>query len=350
MHGDPNRSYFRPIPCDRRLAGAYVLAGTSVGFREIEVLSRNAAPQVLPADAVIAMHADATPVFSALMSPRSAQVGLSMDRPRIMGIVNVTPDSFSDGGAHAAPQQAIDRAMALAEAGADLLDIGGESTRPGAESVPEEVEAARVLPVIEALVASGMTVPLSIDTRHALVAREALAAGARMLNDVSALTHDPASMDTAKDAGSICLMHAQGDPQTMQDNPHYDDVLLDVYDYLEYRIADCEMNGIGRQHLVIDPGIGFGKKIAHNLSLIRGLALFHGLGCAVMLGASRKGFIGKLGGEANAARRAPGSIAAAIAGLQSGAQILRVHDVPETVQAMRVWQAISETGDSGGQA
>ena len=346
MSGDQNRRYFRPIPCDRMLPNAYRLAGTAVGFREIEVLARNAAPQVLPADAVLAMFPDASRILAAFSDIRPAQAGLSMDRPRIMGIVNVTPDSFSDGGQLPSVAQAIDHAAALIEAGADILDIGGESTRPGAEPVSEDTEADRVLPVIAGLVESGISAPISIDTRHASVARQALAAGARMFNDVSALTHDPASMDAAKDAQSVCLMHAQGDPQTMQQNPAYDDVLLDVYDYLEYRVADCGMNGIGPEHLVIDPGIGFGKTIAHNLALIRGLALFHGLGCPVMLGASRKGFIGRLGGEPVAARRAPGSIAAALAGIRSGAQILRVHDVTETAQAVRVWQAI-QNGETG---
>ncbi len=163
-----------------------------------------------------------------------------------------------------------------------------------------------------------------------------------MFNDVSALTHDPASTDVARDAQTVCLMHALGNPKTMQQNPVYDDVLLDVYDYLEYRVSACEMAGISRKNLVIDPGIGFGKTMAHNIALIRGLSLLHGLGCPVMLGASRKGFIGRLGRQPDADERAPGSISVALAGVQAGAQILRVHDVAETDQAVRVWQAVLE--------
>ena len=342
MNGDSERSYFRPVPCDRALPGVLTLAGTIVGFREVEVLNRSAPSQVLPADAVRAMYPHQAVVLDALVGTRPNQCGLTMDRPRIMGIVNVTPDSFSDGGGLPSTQAAVDHAGALIEAGANLLDIGGESTRPGAEPVSVHEEADRVLPVIEALVASGCSTPISVDTRNAPVARQALASGARMFNDVSALVHDPASIDVARDARTVCLMHALGSPQTMQQNPVYDDVLLDVYDYLEYRVAACEMAGIGREHLVIDPGIGFGKTVAHNIALIRGLSLFHGLGCPVMLGASRKGFIGRLGGEPEADKRAPGSISAALAGAQAGAHILRVHDVAETVQAVRVWQAITE--------
>ena len=265
-----------------------------------------------------------------------------MDCPRIMGIVNVTPDSFSDGGRHSSRQAAVDHARKLIQAGADIIDIGGESTRPGATPISVHEEADRVLPVIEALVASGCDTPISVDSRNASVARQALAAGARMFNDVSALTHDPASTDVARDAQTVCLMHAQGNPQMMQQKPVYDDVLLDVYDYLEFRISACEMVGIGRENLMVDPGIGFGKSIAHNLALIRGVSLFHGLGCPVMLGASRKGFIGRLGSEPDAQKRAPGSISVALAGVQAGVQILRVHDVAETVQAVRVWQAVLE--------
>ena len=191
--------------------------------------------------------------------------------------------------------------------------------------------------------AAGLDAPLSIDTRNASVARLALQAGARLFNDVSALTHDPASLDVARDAPSICLMHAQGDPQTMQAQPKYGDVLLDVYDFLEYRIAACEMAGIGRERIIVDPGIGFGKTLAHNMALMRGLSLFHGLGCPVMLGVSRKGTIGHLSGQPDAAKRAPGSIAAGLSGLESGVHMLRVHDVAETAQAVRVWSALKQS-------
>lgn len=342
MNGDSERPYFRPVPCDRTLPGALPLAGTVAGFREIEVLRRSAPPEVLPTDAVRAMYPDRGATLDALSNVRPNQCGLTMDRPRIMGIVNATPDSFSDGGRFASMQAAVDHAGSLVVAGADIIDIGGESTRPGAVPVSVHEETDRVLPVIEALVTSGIGVPVSVDTRNASVARQALAGGARMFNDVSALTHDPASTDVARDAQTVCLMHALGNPKTMQQNPVYDDVLLDVYDYLEFRVSACEMAGISRENLVIDPGIGFGKTMAHNIALIRGLSLLHGLGCPVMLGASRKGFIGRLGRQPEAEKRAPGSISVALAGVQAGAQILRVHDVAETDQAVRVWQAVLE--------
>ena len=340
MDGDPDRLYLRPIPCERSLPGAVALAGGRIGFREVQVLRRNATSQVLPIDAVTAMFPNTVDTVARLTRSRASHAGLSYDQPRIMGILNVTPDSFSDGGRLDCDQAAVSRAETLIAEGADILDIGGESTRPGAVAVPPEKESIRVLPVIDELIARGIDTPISIDTRNASVARRALSAGARLFNDVSALTHDHASIDVARDASAICLMHAQGDPQTMQDAPHYDDVLLDVYDFLEYRIAACEMAGIARDRIVVDPGIGFGKTLAHNLALLRGLSLFHGLGCPVMLGVSRKGTIGQLSGQPEAAKRAPGSIAAGLAGLEQGVQILRVHDVAETVQAVRVWAAL----------
>jgi len=206
--------------------------------------------------------------------------------------------------------------------------------------VPLQQELDRVMPVIEGLKAAGCAVPISIDTRKAAVADAALAAGAVLFNDVSALIHDRRSIDIARRSPAICMMHAQGDPRTMQDNPRYADVLLDVYDFLEVRIAAAESAGIPPGRIVIDPGIGFGKTIDHNLALLRRLSLFHGLGCALLLGVSRKRFIGTLSGVALARERVQGSIAAGLAGLSQGVQILRVHDVAETRQALQVWQAI----------
>ena len=227
--------------------------------------------------------------------------------------------------------------------GASLLDIGGESTRPGAAEVPVADEIARTEPVIAALRGAG--VPLSIDTRKAAVAQAALAAGAGIVNDVSALTFDAglAAVVAAAEV-PLVLMHARGTPATMQNDPVYDDVLLDVYDWLEGRIAAAEAAGIARGRIVVDPGIGFGKTAAHNLALIRGLALFHGLGCPVLLGASRKRFIGTISGEDRADRRVAGSLAVALAGAAQGAQLLRVHDVAETRGALALWRAI-ELGD-----
>lgn len=273
-------------------------------------------------------------------APRPPLAGLPLDRPRLMGIVNVTPDSFSDGGAFASAQAAIDHGLRLEAEGADILDIGGESTRPGAAPVSVEEELRRVLPVIEGLAGRAKAL-ISIDTRKAEVMRRALAAGARIINDVAALSYEPACMEVAAASNvPIILMHAQGDPRTMQAAPHYEDCLLDVYDWLAARIAACEAASIARERLIVDPGIGFGKTLAHNLELLGGLTLLHGLGVPLLLGASRKSFIGMLTGAKSADARLPGSIAAALQGAAQGVQILRVHDVAETRQALTVWEAI----------
>jgi dihydropteroate synthase len=256
-----------------------------------------------------------------------------------MGIVNVTPDSFSDGGRRLDPEAAVAHGLRLEAEGADILDIGGESTRPGAEPVGIEEELRRVIPVVAALAAQAH-VPVSIDTRNAEVMHHAAEAGARIVNDVAALGHDPDALRVAAETGlPVVLMHAQGDPRTMQLDPRYDDVVLDVYDWLEARIAVCEAAGIPRTRLVVDPGIGFGKTLAHNLALIASLSIFHGLGCAILLGASRKSFIGRLAGGAGPDRRLPGSLAAALIGAAQGVQALRVHDVAATRQALAVWEA-----------
>lgn len=311
-----------------------------MGFREVEVLARGAAPEILPADAVAALWPGGAVALERASAPRPCMLGLAPDRPRVMGVVNVTPDSFSDGGLHATAGAAVAHGMALARAGADLLDVGGESTRPGSDPTGITEESDRVLPVVEGLVAAGCPVPISVDTRKAAVMRAALAAGARMVNDVSALTHDRDAAGAAAGAEAVCLMHARGDPKTMQDAPVYDDVVLDVYDYLADRVAAAESAGLPRARIVVDPGIGFGKTVEHNLALIRRLSLLHGLGCPVLLGVSRKGFVGRISGEEAPHRRAAGSIAAGLAGLAQGVQVLRAHDVAETVQAVRVWQAL----------
>ncbi|MEM6547352.1 MAG: dihydropteroate synthase [Pseudomonadota bacterium] len=335
-----DRVYARPVPCPAGLPGAWSLAGGVFGFQELELLQRNAPIQRLPVEAAAALYPVLGPLIEKLDAPRVPIAGLTWDRPRLMGVVNVTPDSFSDGGRHSTAEQAIGYALSMVEAGADILDVGGESTRPGAEPVGEEEELARVLPVIEGLRAAGCTAPISIDTRKALVAEGALAAGAVLFNDVSALAFDPASVDVAATAPGVCLMHAQGDPKTMQQAPSYGDALLDIYDYLAERVALAEGAGIDRSRILLDPGIGFGKTLQHNLALLRRLSLFHGLGCPILLGASRKGFIGALSGEKRPERRAPGSIAVGLAALAQGVHILRVHDVAETAQAIAVWRAL----------
>ena len=254
----------------------------------------------------------------------------------LMGIVNVTPDSFSDGGDRLDHATAIAAGHAMAEAGADILDVGGESTRPGAQPVDPDTEWSRVGPVVRALADAGHCV--SIDTRHATTMARATEAGAAIINDVTALTGDGDSLATAAGCGTapVVLMHMRGEPRTMQADTHYRDVVLDVYDALEARVGACVAAGIARERLILDPGIGFGKTVAHNLALINQLALLHGLGCPVLLGASRKSFIGKLAAAPDPKARLPGSLAAHLTGIAQGANILRVHDVAEHRQALDV--------------
>ena len=273
-------------------------------------------------------------------------LGLAADRTLVMGIVNVTPDSFSDGGRFEGAA-GIAHGRALVAAGADLLDIGGESTRPGAAAVPVAEEIARVVPVIAGLAPLG--VPISIDSRKAEVMAAALDAGAHLVNDVAALGFDPAARAlVAQRRVPVILMHAQGEPATMQVDPRYDDVLLDVFDWFMARIAWCQAGGIDPAQIVIDPGIGFGKTVAHNLALIESLALFHGLGRPILLGASRKSFIGKLSSGEGAEHRLGGSVAVALAGAARGARLVRVHDVAETVQALRLAKAVALAGTPQG--
>lgn len=275
---------------------------------------------------------------SAGARPRFA--GLDLGSPRLMGIVNVTPDSFSDGGAHFAADAAIAHGLALRDGGADILDVGGESTRPGAEPVPREEEVRRVVPVVRALADAGGAL-VSVDTRNAAVMRAAIDAGAHIVNDVSALEGDPDSLATvAESVASVVLMHMKGEPRTMQAAPRFVHAPSEVYDYLARRIDACTAAGIDVARIAVDPGIGFGKTIAHNLALLEALPMLHGLGCAVLLGVSRKGFLGRLGGGAAAADRASASIAAGLYGLSRGADILRVHDVAETAKAVAVWSGL----------
>ena len=267
---------------------------------------------------------------------------LNFTKPLVMGVLNVTPDSFSDGGEFLNPEHAVRQARRMIAEGADIIDIGGESTRPGAEPVWEGEEAKRTVPVIEALQQD--RVPLSIDTRHSFVMDKALEAGAHIINDVTALTYDGESMSVAAACNApVILMHSQGDPATMQDSPKYRHTLLDVYDYLAERIEACERAGIEKKRLILDPGIGFGKRMVQdNLALINGLPLLHTLGCPLLFGASRKSFIGAVTGEEQAAKRLPGSLAAAIKAVENGAQIIRAHDVAETKQALSMVQAFRD--------
>lgn len=267
---------------------------------------------------------------------------IRFDVPQVMGIMNMTPDSFSDGGRLMDdPQAAADAGFAMAAAGAAIIDVGGESTRPRADKVWEGDEIARVVPVIERLAAAG--VPVSVDTRKAAVMEAALAAGAAMVNDVSALSHDPRSLDVVARAGCpVVLMHSPSSGDDPHEGGEYQDVVLDIYDALEARIAACADAGIAREAIIVDPGLGFGKSLGHNLAIMNRLALFQGLGVPVLLGASRKRMIGALSNEASTDRRLGGSLALAMRGLEQGAQMLRVHDVPESVQAVHVWRGLRD--------
>lgn len=321
---------------------ALPLAGGPLAFATLEAIERadaeaGEAGERRPLD--LRSARDFAPAqFDALMASRAAWAGFDLQRPLIMGVLNVTPDSFSDGGDFADSATAIAHGRALLEAGADIIDVGGESTRPGAAPVSPAEEAARVLPVVRALSESGAIV--SIDTRHAAVMARAVAAGARIINDVTALTGDADSpREAARSGAAIVLMHMLGEPRTMQADPRYADVTCDLLDYFVRRLAALAALGVARDRIAVDPGIGFGKTVAHNLQLIDELAAFHVFGCAILLGASRKSFIGRLSKDEAPKQRLAGTIAAHQLGLDRGAQIIRVHDVAEAFQARAIWGA-----------
>jgi dihydropteroate synthase len=352
------RVYLRPLgviagsAAQAAIEGGWArpLGGPSLAFTGAQVWLRGPQPpgeEVLPAGEVEswaagqgeAAAAAAADALARLAAPVPLPDPLPQRPPLVMGVVNVTPDSFSDGGQFYGEADAIAQGRALWQAGAAIVDVGGESTRPGAVPVPEDEEIRRVVPVVRALAGDGILV--SIDSRKAAVMRAAIEAGARMINDVSALRHDPKSLGVAATSGlSIVLMHSLGDPQTMQQDPRYERAALDVYDSLEGRIEACLAGGIARERLLIDPGIGFGKTLAHNLDLLHNLFLFRGLGLPVVLGTSRKSFIGRIAGDP-AAERGPGSIASALFGVLHGASIVRVHDVAAMHQALRIWHAMA---------
>lgn len=322
------RRYYRPILSEGE---GLPLAGGPFAFARAEVLTRAGSQGCVDAADV------PTDWRHRLTNPRPLLARFGPAAPMVMGILNITPDSFSDGGQHENAASAIAAAHAMHSAGAAIIDIGAESTRPGAAELPVADELARLAPLWAGL--AGL--PVSIDSRKAAVMAAALDAGAMIVNDVSALGHDPDSMAVVAARGCpVVLMHHQGTPATMQAAPHYDDALLDVYDWLEGRIAAAQAAGIGADAIIADPGIGFGKRLDHNLALLRGLSLFHGLGVPILLGASRKSLISSLCAQAVAiADRLPGSLAMALAGASAGVQILRVHDVAETVQALALWAA-----------
>jgi len=330
------------------------LAGGMLWFAAVErvtmdrkrLISAELVPVERIDDLLASSGGEAASAWRNLTSPRPPlrlrERVVRLDQPQVAGILNVTPDSFSDGGRFDGGEAAARAGFAMAEAGAAIVDVGGESTRPGARPVWEGDEIERVLPAVTRLAAGGTAV--SIDSRKSAVMGAALGAGAAMVNDVSALTHDERSAGLVAEAGCpVVLMHHKGTPESMQQSPSYDrPVLFEVYDWLEARIAAAESAGIDRSLIVVDPGIGFGKTVQHNLDLLNGLALLHGLGCPVMLGASRKRMIGALSGEAPADKRLAGSLALALKAADQGAQLLRVHDVPETVQALRIWRGLRD--------
>lgn len=317
-----------------RPAHALPVAGGPGWFSEVEVLSRDAAPEIVPLNAVDPQ------VLERISTPRTVLADTYAQGPAVMGILNVTPDSFSDGGRHEVPAVAVARARQMVQNGANIIDVGGESTRPGARTVPVAAEIARVEPVIAAL-RHMVDVPISIDTRKTRVAEAAHRAGANLVNDVSGFTHDSALAPyCARESLPVCVMHAKGDPETMQFDPRYDDVLLDVYDFLEAQIVLLREAGIPSDRVIVDPGIGFGKTMDHNLAILNRLSLFHSLGCPILLGASRKKFIGTLSGVPEAGDRLFGSVGVALAAAAQGVQILRVHDVSATRQALALWSAV----------
>ena len=326
------------------------LAGGLNWFAGVELIrvegDKRVAAELLPVEGIERrFDEDLAAQWEALTGARRPlQLGertIRLDQPQVMGIVNITPDSFSDGGQFADSASAADAGADMASEGAAIVDVGGESTRPGASLVWEGDEIERAIPVIKRLAAGGAAI--SADTRKADVMTAALEAGARMINDVSALTYDDRSAGVIAAAGvPVVLMHHQAKPESMQDNPRYDDVLVEVYLWLEDRIAAAETAGIARDRILIDPGFGFGKNVAHNLELMNGLALLHSLGCPIVLGASRKRTIGALSNEAPADQRIGGSLAFALKAAEQGVQLLRVHDVFETVQALRIWRGMRD--------
>jgi dihydropteroate synthase len=357
-----SRIYLRPtafIDAPFDLGGRVLrLAGGMLWFSAVEFIQvqegRRASAELIPVEdlnpRLAALPQDqqeqARQILARLTAPRAPlKLGeriVRLDQPQIMAILNLTPDSFSDGGKYTGdPAEAAAAGSRMSEAGAAIIDVGGESTRPRAATVWEGDEIERTAPVVERLARSGTAV--SIDTRKAAVAEAALARGAGLVNDVSGFSFDARLRDVVAGAGCpVVLMHHQGDPATMQDDPRYADVLIEVYDWLAERVALAEEAGIARERILIDPGIGFGKIIRHNLALLNGLSLFHGLGCGIVLGASRKRLIGALDNEAPVERRLGGSVALAMIGAQQGVQILRVHDVAETVQAIKIWRGLRD--------
>jgi dihydropteroate synthase len=349
LHSDEALAVFNPLgllagdAATRAVRGgiALSLAGGPAAFSLVETLT----PGMDGIGSTIAPVRDGMDELSSLTAARPAFAGIDLSCAVLMGVVNVTPDSFSDGGEFFDRDAAIDRALKHADDGAAIVDIGGESTRPGAAPMTVGDEIARVVPVIEAAVAAGIAV--SVDTRRAVVMTAAIEAGAAIVNDITALAGDPAAMEIVANSGvSVILMHMQGTPETMQQAPEYRLASVDIYRWLSARVEACVAAGIPRSRIAVDPGIGFGKNDGHNMDILTRAGLFHGTGCALAIGVSRKSFIGRIADIADPRDRLSGTIAATLMALERGAQIHRVHDVAAARQAIAVWTA--RAGDFAG--
>ena len=312
-----------------------IYGGTTV-FNSFRVIQRNKKPRVISTSEV------KEEFLNRFTSKPTSILGLSFETPAIMGILNVTPDSFYDGEKFFTEKQFVEKGLRLLKIGCAVLDIGGESTRPGAKEVSSTIEIERIMGVIKKIKKSVPSAIISVDTRKSIVAEKALEAGASMVNDISAGSFDKEMFEVvAKHRAGICLMHSQGLPENMQNKPHYDEILLDLYDYFEEKIAEAQSKGIPREKIVIDPGLGFGKKLHHNLEIINKMSLFLGLGLPVMIGISRKSFIGEIISEREPSERLIGSVAAMLTTLNRGVNIVRVHDVKEAADAIKVWNTLN---------
>ena len=310
----------------------HTINGGNTVFNSFRVTERNKGSRVISTSDV------KKEFLKKFISKPNSKLGLNFDTTLVMGVLNVTPDSFYDGEQSFSEKQFIEKGLNLLKAGCCILDVGGESTRPGAKEVASSIEIERVIGVIKKIKQSAPSAIISVDTRKAIVAEKALQAGASIVNDISAGSFDEKMFGVvAKYKAGMCLMHSQGLPENMQNKPHYENVLLDIYDYLKEKIAEAESTGISRKRIIIDPGIGFGKSFSHNMEIIKKASLFLGLGCPLMIGVSRKSFIGEIISERLPSARLSGSIAAMLKIVSNGVNIVRVHDVKETVDAMKVW-------------
>ena len=314
----------------------YRIQGGPTVFNSFRVIQRNKKPRVISTSEVKEEFLDR------FTSKPISMLGLSFETPAVMGILNVTPDSFYDGEKFFTEKQFVEKGLHLLKIGCTVLDIGGESTRPGAKEVSATIEIERIMGVIEKIKNSVPSAIISVDTRKSMVAEKALQAGATIVNDISAGSFDKKMFEVvAKHRAGICLMHSRGIPENMQNMPYYDDILLDIYDYFEEKIAEAQSKGIPREKIVIDPGIGFGKKLHHNLEIINKISLFLGLGLPVMIGVSRKSFIGEIINERDPSERLTGSLVAMLTTLNRGVNIVRVHDVKEAADAIKVWNTLN---------